>query len=145
MESKQSEKDSPAKPPSLWNRFDAAERERRLDEFVAAEQEKPKAEWAQLPSIKDRDATCGRCGQGKTKHTIATAEGTSVCFEVNIRESDGQPLLYSYPYIGSSYSYGWQYSSPPTPIRLYTLEMPMTLTVTCECGNTTSYRPLDAL
>src|ERR1700733_1447759 len=93
--------------PSLWERFDAAERERRLDEFVAAEQEQLKDEWAQLPSIKDRDYTCSRCGQGKTKHTISTDSGSAVCFEVNIVEKDDQPLLCGYPYIGSSYSYGW--------------------------------------
>lgn len=131
----------PVSQPSLWERFDATERERRIDEFIAAEVDKQRREWLKLPSIAKRATTCQRCGQGKGRHHVSTVAGVSAEYEVCVREADGEVSLFR----GLFFPLMFSRVSEPGPIRLFRLTRPAHLNVACECGNMLgSYRPLDA-
>lgn len=127
--------------PSLWERFDAAERERRIDEFIAADAEKSK-EWIRgLPSIAERCTVCQRCGQGNGKHRVSTAHVGSTKYEIVVHERDGEIVLSKtwYPSLPSIFI-----DADRTPVRVFRSEPEWWLNVTCECGNVLgSYRPLN--
>lgn len=130
--------------PSLWERFDAAERERRIQEFIDCDAELLRQEWLRLPPIVSRPSLCPRCGQGREKHAISTAEDASLECEITVHENmAGEVELGWFPY-AYSYNYGiWPYHTPKEPSLTFRRVVPMRLKVTCECGKEIgSYRPL---
>jgi hypothetical protein len=135
-------KEEVSEPVSVWDRFDAAERERRIDEFITADKEALDAAYRDLPSIADRRSTCPRCGQRKHRQHISTVEPVRVSYEIAVKEEDGELILskgLDWSMMTSSWGWGSRHAVGPT----FTVQSPMYLAVTCECGKSLRYRPLD--
>lgn len=137
----------PAPKLTAWEKFDAAERQKRIDEFVKGEQEAVMAEYDALPSVRQWFATtaCSRCGLLKSRQHVSTSERSLVDFTVEVAEVGEETILYSQPYLRhSGYFITWDGKPLKTP-TVFQVVKPAYLSVECECGNAIGkYRPLDA-
>lgn len=132
---------------SVWDRFDAAERQRRIDEFIAADKAALDKEFQALPSIADRGDFCPRCDQNRRRQHVSTVEADWDRYEIAVREIDGELILsksFDWSSVHRSFDF-YPYSSRNPSGPTFTVELPMFLRVTCECGKQQRFRTLEEL
>lgn len=128
---------------SVWDRFGAAERQRRIAEFIAADKEALDAEFQDMPSIADRGSYCPRCDQGRSRQHVSTVGADRAEYQIAVREIDGELILSKginwsrYVDRWAGYPYGREPTGP-----MFTVESPMYLLVSCECGKQQRFRAL---